>query len=327
MAGPSPIAVPAADQPKIGVHSIDHYALNIPDLDEGRRFYETFGLRTEKRGDHVALRARGDHVWGRLHPADRRSLRSLTFNCHDRDFDALHARIAEHPDAAKVVRERDDALTFDDFDGNRIRVQIGSRTTPEGKEPPLPTDRPDGARGATYRRNAEPVRPRRLAHVLIFSTDVERSVRFYAETLGLGLSDQSEGVVAFLHAIHGSDHHVLAFAKSEAPGFHHSSWDVDAVTDVGLGAMRMAEAGWDKGWGFGRHVLGSNFFHYVQDPWGSFAEYSCDIDFIPEGHAWDGGEHPAEDSLYLWGPEVPDIFLTNYEVDPPVGPAADRGSS
>ena len=29
-------------------------------------------------------------------------------------------------------------------------------------------------------------------------------------------------------------------------------------------------------------VLGSNYFHYVRDPWGSFAEYSCDIDYIPK---------------------------------------------
>ena len=33
--------------------------------------------------------------------------------------------------------------------------------------------------------------------------------------------------------------------------------------------------------GVGRHVLGSNYFYYVQDPWGSFAEYSYDIDFVP----------------------------------------------
>ena len=39
----------------------------------------------------------------------------------------------------------------------------------------------------------------------------------------------------------------------------------------------MADQGHGKGWGLGRHVLGSNYFHYVQDPWGRFAEYSCDI--------------------------------------------------
>lgn len=327
MAQQSRIAVPAAAQPKIGVHSLDHYALNIPDLEEGRRFYETFGLRVDDDDDHLALRARGDHVWGKLYASGKRSLRSVTFNCGEKDFETIASRIVDRSDVGNVSRETSTSLVFTDFDDNRIRVQVAPRPAPEGKEPLKEPKRADGERGSSYRRDAAPVRPRRLAHVLIFSTDVERSVRFYAETLGLGLSDQSEGVVAFLHAIHGSDHHVFAFAKSEAPGFHHSSWDVEAITDVGLGAMRMAEAGWDRGWGFGRHVLGSNYFYYVQDPWGSFAEYSCDIDYIPEGFEWSGGEHPAEDSLYLWGPDVPDIFLTNYEADPPVGPAADGGQS
>ena len=66
-----------------------------------------------------------------------------------------------------------------------------------------------------------------------------------------------------MHGIHGSDHHLLALVKSSAPGFHHCSWDVSSINDIGLGAMRMADKGYTKGWGLGRHVLGSNYFHYV----------------------------------------------------------------
>jgi catechol 2,3-dioxygenase len=51
----------------------------------------------------------------------------------------------------------------------------------------------------------------------------------------------------------------------------------------------------------------------VQDPWGSFAEYGADIDYIPAGMEWQGGDWPPEDSLYLWGPDVPPIFLANSE--------------
>jgi hypothetical protein len=67
--------------------------------------------------------------------------------------------------------------------------------------------------------------------------------------------------VAFMHAIHGSDHHVLAFAQSTAPGMHHCSWDVAGIDEIGLGAMSMADKGYQKGWGLGRHVLGSNALH------------------------------------------------------------------
>ena len=113
------------------------------------------------------------------------------------------------------------------------------------------------------------------------------------------LSDHSGDNIAFLHGIHGSDHHMIAFARSNAPGHHHFSWDVGTVDEIGEGAMHMLDKGFSKGWGLGRHVLGSNFFHYVQDPWGSFCEYSADIDYVPSDCNWPAGDHPAEDVLRL----------------------------
>jgi catechol 2,3-dioxygenase len=95
---------------------------------------------------------------------------------------------------------------------------------------------------------------------------------------------------------------------------HHCSWDVASINDIGLGAMHMADKGFAYGWGLGRHVLGSNYFHYVRDPWGSYAEYSCDIDYIPVDKDWQDGDHPAEDSFYVWGPNPPQDFATNFEV-------------
>ncbi len=136
---------------------------------------------------------------------------------------------------------------------------------------------------------------------------------FYERVLGLRLSDRSADIIAFLHGPHASDHHLLAFAKSEAPGLHHSSWDVGRFDDVGLGAELMKAKGYGHGWGVGRHVLGSNYFYYVQDPWGSWAEYSYDIDFVPADVDWPAADHPPEDSFYIWGPTVPDDFIVNRE--------------
>ena len=114
--------------------------------------------------------------------------------------------------------------------------------------------------------------------------------------------------------MHGSDHHLVAFARSSGVGMHHCSWDVGSVQDIGLGAMQMAKKGFVAGWGLGRHVLGSNYFHYVQDPWGSWSEYSADIDFVPATTDWASADHPGEDSFYLWGPNVPEDFVRNYEL-------------
>jgi hypothetical protein len=107
---------------------------------------------------------------------------------------------------------------------------------------------------------------------------------------------------------------VLAFAKSGQPGFHHSSWVVNSIDEIGLGAMQMADAGFATGWGLGRHVIGSNYFHYVRDPWGSWSEYTCDLDYVPKGMRWQAQDYPVEDAVYVWGPAMPDDFIVNHEL-------------
>jgi catechol 2,3-dioxygenase len=164
--------------------------------------------------------------------------------------------------------------------GLLVEVKVAPKSSPARKTAGTWSSSPEGVAGSPLRQNAPVVRPRRLSHVLVFTTDIDEAIDFYTGNLGLRLSDRSD-LVAFLHAIHGSDHHILAFAQSTAAGMHHCSWDMSSIDDIGLGAMSMAGKGHVKGWGLGRHVLGSNYFHYVQDPWGSFAEYSCDIDYIP----------------------------------------------
>jgi catechol 2,3-dioxygenase-like lactoylglutathione lyase family enzyme len=149
--------------------------------------------------------------------------------------------------------------------------------------------------------------------VLRFTPSIDRAIEFYGRVLGMRLSDRSGDGIAFLHGIHGSDHHMLAFAKSEAPGLHHLSWAMPSIDSVGLGGMAMVDKGYAKGWGTGRHVLGSNYFYYARDPWGSYCEYSCGIDYIPAQLDWKSMDHPPEDAFYLWGPDVPADFVFNYE--------------
>ena len=80
-----------------------------------------------------------------------------------------------------------------------------------------------------------------------------------------------------------------------------------SVDDIGRGAMHMLDKGFARGWGLGRHVLGSNFFHYVGDPWGSFSEYSAGIDFVPADCDWKSGDHAPEDS-FSYRPEPAGLF-------------------
>ncbi|VWC89463.1 metapyrocatechase [Burkholderia lata] len=307
-----------ATHARAAVHSIDHFALSVPSIEDAEHFFDAFGLdvvRTGERGDMLELRAGDGHRWARILPSDGKRLAYLSFNCFDADLAVLRDQV----EAARAVIEpgasTDDSsgFWFSDPDGNRIQVKPGVKTTPASKARCVTHGVAADERGACTRSSMSKIRPNRLSHVLLFTPDVPRAVDFYERALGLRLSDRSADLIAFTHAPHGSDHHLIAFAKSPARGWHHSSWDVNNVDRVGEGAAQMATAGYVRGWGTGRHVLGSNYFHYVQDPWGSFCEYSADIDFVSAGSVWPTGNYPPEDSLYLWGPEAPTDFTRNTE--------------
>lgn len=295
-----------------GVHSLDRFTLQVPDLDEAARFYSSFGLDVERQGDRLSLRTAGsNHVWADLVVGPVKRLLALRFGIFEHDMAAFAQRInsAEppgEPDAGNALWARTP-------DGLLVELVVTAKTSPIEKSAfALPT-RFDPVRGAGPRSYVAPIRPRRLAHVAIFTGDVPASFRFFTETLGLKLSDRSGNAVAFLHGVHGSDHHMIALAQSDGPGLHHCSWEVGSIAEVGQGAMQMAHAGYPQGWGLGRHVLGSNYFHYVRDPWGSYSEYSADMDFVAAGSEWPAGDHPGEDSFYQWGPPPPEDFVVNYE--------------
>ncbi|CAD6562066.1 hypothetical protein LMG27952_07671 [Paraburkholderia hiiakae] len=303
---------------RLGVHSIGGFSLIVPCLDEARDFYEAFGLDVLATESGLELRTCDGWRWGRVVEGERKQQRHITLHCHARDFRALCERLASHgvrfEEAPSWADDREGAW-FRDPDELLLELRAGEKTTlDDAIRTPLPMPR-DGVRAAPGRHDRTAVRPTRLSHIMRFTPDVPRSLAFYSQILGLRLSDRSGDAVAFLHGPHGSDHHLMAFANSRGAGLHHLSWDVPTVEDVGLGAMQMAERGYAKGWGIGRHVLGSNYFFYVADPWGSFSEYSAYMDFIPASVDWQGGDHEPEDSSYLWGPEVPAFMRENHEID------------
>jgi catechol 2,3-dioxygenase-like lactoylglutathione lyase family enzyme len=300
----------------LGVHSLDRFAFSVPDLAVAERFYQAFGLDVRREGGRLDLRTHGnDHCWGNVHADGRpKKLQYLSFSAYADDVDALAKRIRAAGTTEPHPLSDGSGVWFRDPDGTPIRLVAGPKVTPAVKSVPTsPAAVAPGKGAAPSRSGAPTVRPRRLSHVLLFTPDVARQVAFYGEMLGLRLSDRSGDVIAFLHAPHASDHHLIAFAKSSARGLHHSSWDVGSIDDIGLGAEFMRSRGYDKGWGVGRHVLGSNYFYYVQDPWGSWAEYSFGIDFVPADVDWPAADHPPEDSFYVWGPPVPDEFVVNRE--------------
>lgn len=302
------------------VHSLDCFAFTVPDLEEAARFYGEFGLEVRRSGPQLELYTLGHpHRWGlvREAPGRPKKLQFLSFGCYERDFPELcrYLEGAGFEPAGPHPLAEAGGYWLRHPDGYPLQVLPADKCSPSSKSIPLSAQPvPQGLGAAPNRSGVARVRPRRLSHVLLFSQDVPRAKAFYHHALGLNVSDQSGDTIVFMHGIHGSDHHLIALAKSAGPGLHHLSWDVGSVDQVGIGMEHMLRAGYTGGWGVGRHVLGSNYFYYVRDPWGSYCEYSFDIDFVPKGFRWSSKDHPLEDSFYVWGPEVPADFVTNHEV-------------
>ncbi len=302
---------------ELGVHSVDAFNLVVPDLAQAQSFYGAFGLDVREEGNALGLFTHGhEHRWGRVTEGPAKRLNYVSFGAYAEDLEGLRARLKQN-DVAQIDPPEgfeSNGVWFRDPDGTLIEMRVAEKSSPNEKAAQSNPSSPPGVQGSHPRSKAWQVWPRRLAHILLFSSDISRSIAFYHRVLGLRLSDRSGDGVAFMHGIHGSDHHMIALAKSGGPGLHHLSWDVGSIHEVGLGAMQMADRGFSAGWGMGRHVLGSNYFHYVRDPWGSYSEYSSDIDYIPVDCDWQAADHPGDDAFYVWGPNPPADFVTNYEI-------------
>lgn len=301
---------------KAGIHSINHVGLLMPDLAEASRFMHAFGLRVEQRGQQLNVRASAsEHVWLRVQRGDKKQLAFVSVGCYAEDYLQICQQIeaAGGQPASAHALGSDDGYWFRDPHGTLLQLRVAPKMMPDQKTPMADRSVPAGVQGAAFRDTMATVAPTRLAHMLMFTPDVQRSVEFYEQALGVRVADRSADLVAFTYARHGCDHHLLAFVKSDGIGVHHTSWDLPAIEDLGIGAAQMRNAGFPYQWGLGRHVLGSNYFNYVRDQAGKWWEYNCHIDYIPAGMPWQGGDHPPENSFYLWGPDLPSDFAVNGE--------------
>jgi len=301
------------------VRSLQHIALAVPDAATGKQFYTDFGMEARDDGARVAMRCHGrDQDQVILVEGAKRHMHHICFGARPEAIKDITKRLEQN--GHKLVdapRESPaDGIWFFDPDGLLVNVR-NAASAPWLPAPEWKINNPghlnrSGVAGHPPRDL--PVRPRRLGHTLRFTSNLDRQTDFYTRIVGMKLSDRCPGIIAFLRSGEGgSDHHVLGFIKDSRPGYHHASFEVANIDELGMGACRMLDKGYRNGWGFGRHVIGSNFFHYIRDPWGSLVEYFCDIDYIPDGYEWTPKDYPPADSLYAWGPNVPDDFGVNFE--------------
>lgn len=296
--------------------------LEVPDLEPGTKFYTDAGLVASVEGDVVRFRCQGQDRDSIVLLGGYSAKRLHHIALRADDLNAIAGRV---PQAGGTVVEPPEGFVDNGLwvrDPHDMLIHLMEHAADPELEEAAPFLINGPGRVVRKRQSAVlpgpaygPVKPLRLGHILLFSPDVPASVAFVCDALGMGLADRAQDIIAFCCAKTDSDHHVVAFAKSLGIGFHHASFQVADPDEVGRGGRALLERTGKGDWGFGRHTIGSNFFHYVQDPWGSWFEYYSDMDHIDDHSLWTPTNYEMADSLASWGPTVPPDFVHNYELE------------
>lgn len=297
----------------MALHRLNQITIGVPDITAAGQYYGDFGLQpsddqSSATAATYATRDGGDQL--RLVASDRRRLVELRIGAENQDDIGRITRALRRLD---IPSTGDDASVRAHDPGTDVRVvvEVADRLvqTPSAPTPynsPSNIARPN-ERAPGIERTGR-VRPRKLGHVVLGSTDQEGSQRFFVDGLGMRVSDSVPGLAAFMRC--STDHHNVLVQQAPLAFLHHTAWEVDDVDEVGRGAMSMLDGHPERHvWGLGRHHVGSNFFWYLRDPAGNFSEYYSDLDCIVDDALWKPGVFEGARGLYNWGPPPPPSFL------------------
>jgi catechol 2,3-dioxygenase-like lactoylglutathione lyase family enzyme len=292
----------------MSLHRLASISIAAPSTEAVCAFYRDFGL-VETAPGRFATADGGEQL--RIEPGPRRALLALAVGVDDAD-DLARAEAALARQGVRSERSRLALEAADPATRVRVRLEIAPRL-----EQKPPAGLAYNAPGRTPRLNARspaaidgsPGRPRKLSHVVCASTDAAASRRFFVDAIGFRVSDEVPGMGAsFLRC--STDHHNLLVQSGPVPFLHHTAWEMDDLDAVGRAASAMIAADPARHvWGLGRHGIGSNYFWYLRDPAGAFAEYTSDLDVITEDEVWRVAASTSAHPLAAWGPPVPRSFL------------------
>lgn len=265
--------VPAPNlYPPFNIVRLSHVEYRVTDLARSRAFYvDTLGLQVSFEDDsRIYLRAmeeRGHHCIV-LVRSDAADVGVLGFKLYDTpDLDAAQAWFAarglptqwvDRPFMGRVLRTRDPFGIPLEF-----YVQM-DRLAPIHQQ---------------YRLY-NGVKPLRIDHFNMFSSDVDASVAFYND-IGFRVTEYTEDDesgrcwAAWMHRKGGV--HDVAFTNGLGPRLHHTAFWVPTPLNIIDLLDLMSTTGWVANIerGPGRHGISNAFFLYIRDPDGHRIEIYC----------------------------------------------------
>jgi len=272
------------------LRGLRHVGLRTSAFEESVQFYSgPWGLELVERTDTTAyLRASGpEHHVLELHASAQNGLHHLGFAAATpQEVDDCAAWV--RAEGAQVVEDprRGDrpgggyAFRFLDFENRVIEVSAEVFAVPE-------------------RERSNPV-PRKVAHCVLNTVDIDTAVASYTRLLGLRVSDWSEHKMVFLRS--NADHHVIAFNQHDWAAPNHVAYEVSSLDAFMRSMGRLKVSGHETSWGPGRHGPGDNAFAYYIDPAGLVPEVTAEVMQIDE-ETW-------MPRVWRRTPELSDLFRT-----------------
>jgi catechol 2,3-dioxygenase-like lactoylglutathione lyase family enzyme len=310
--------------PVIKVEDLAWLEFQKPDLVRAEAFAHAFGFTTVLRTDDE-LQLRGTDV-GAPCVLIRRGPRSpfvgLAFKAVDQ---ADLRRLAKATGAPiRALPATIGGLTVDLVDPSGIPVRVVAGTH---QLEPLPAQTPHTFNfghelrraNAMQRSLREPARVQRLGHVVLQTTKYLEALDWYLDHLGMIVSDflffpgqRDRGpTMSFIRCDRGqtpADHHTLAMALGPSNRYVHSAYQVCDLDTLAAGGEYLKDHGYQRSWGIGRHIQGSQIFDYWRDPDGFLVEHFSDGDMFD--CTLEPGWAPFTASgLAQWGPPVSKDFL------------------
>ncbi|MDT7755556.1 MAG: hypothetical protein QOH27_1454 [Mycobacterium sp.] len=311
-------------KPVIKVQDIAWLEFEKPDLMRAEAFAQAFGFSTLLRtNDELQLRGTdADAPCVMVRRGARSKFVGMAFTAQD-EVDVL--RLADAVGGpTRALPESIGGLAVDlvDPSGVPVRVVAGTHDLE-----PLPTQTPHTLNfghellraNVTQRPPRLPARVQRLGHVVLQSAKYFEALNWYLDNLGMIVSDflyfpgQRElgPTMSFIRCDRGdtpADHHTLAVALGPRNRYVHSAYQVADLDAMAAGGEYLRERGYQRSWGIGRHVQGSQLFDYWRDPDGFMVEHFTDGDMFD--HSLEPGWAAFTASgLAQWGPPITKDFL------------------
>lgn len=273
----------------MSAHRLIGLVRDVVNWDTTRAFYREFGLTESREGVFSSMVA---GVQLELRSAHAPAVVQIDVGV-DRPADLDEIEVNLRAIGVEPARVEDALEARDPGTGIMVRVVVAERLPAE-----LPRVEGELRRDELVPR--EPVRPLRLGHVVIGCADVDAGTRFFLDGLGMRLSDYvDDGTFMRFER----DHHNIVLVPAPFTLLHHTAWKVESVDHIGYGGSQMIEHHPDRhAWGLGRHAASANYFWYLRDPSGAFAEYYySDMDErAPDKFFWDRLADMPELPVAVW---------------------------